>query len=123
MIEIEEAGWDSPETDGCYNMTYVVLKINGIVIPLCEDCLSDLKSSIKEFDELQLCCRCENLVSRGAGSLYHYGKYFCTTALSYGKNVAKYETIFIENRIHKTGKKFSGHFHRSISVFGICCTK
>ena len=57
------------------------------------------------------------------GSLYHYGRYFCTTALSYGKNVAKYETIFIENRIHKIGKKISGHFHRSISIFGICSTK
>ena len=45
------------------------------------------------------------------GFLYHYGRYFCAAALSYGKNVAKYETIFIENRIHKIGKKISGHFH------------
>lgn len=74
MVELREPNYyDDEESDICGNYIEAILKVNNITIPLCKDCLEDLKSSIKEFDELELCCRCENLVSRGAISLYHYG--------------------------------------------------
>ena len=43
-------------------------------------------------------------------SLHHCGRYFTTTDLSYGKDVAKYETMFIENRAHKIRKSFQASF-------------
>lgn len=71
MIEIEEAGWDSPETDGCYNMTFAVLKINGIVIPLCRDCLEELDKELKEFNSKIHCYQCKHFVCSSSG--LHYG--------------------------------------------------
>ena len=49
MIEIEEPGWDAPEQDNCGSMTYAVLKIDSISIPLCSDCLKDLEQSLNEY--------------------------------------------------------------------------
>ena len=71
MIEIEEAGWDSPETDGCCNMTYAVLKVNGIVIPLCEDCLKDLEEELKNYRSKIHCYECKHYICSNSG--LHYG--------------------------------------------------
>jgi len=70
MIEIEEAGWDSPETDGCYSMTYAVLKVNGIVIPLCEDCLRDLEEELKNYRSKIHCYECKHYVCSNSGLQY-----------------------------------------------------
>lgn len=42
--------------------------------------------------------------------LCHYGRYFTTTDLSYGTDVAKHETMFIENRVHKICQIFQALF-------------
>ena len=70
MIEIEEPGWDAPEQDNCGSMTYAVLKIDSISIPLCSDCLEYLEQSLNEYKSKVHCYQCRHFVCSKWGLKY-----------------------------------------------------
>lgn len=54
-----DPGWDDDKFDACGNRTQVVLTVNHIKIPLCEDCLTDLQNELKRFNETKFCKKCK----------------------------------------------------------------
>ena len=73
MINIREPYPSDDKFDSCGSYVVAVLQINDTSTPLCASCLYDLKKSIKQFDNLQLCCGCENLTGYAGYELYDTG--------------------------------------------------
>ena len=59
-IELYPRDWDDDKFDACGNRTQVVLIVNHIKIPLCEDCLTDLQNELKRFNETRFCKKCKH---------------------------------------------------------------
>ena len=49
-IKIYDAKYYDYDTDDCGNSIEVMLEINSIKIPLCHNCLDDLKEAIMDYD-------------------------------------------------------------------------
>ena len=50
-MEIKLSDWYDENYDMCSNTTQAVLNIHGIKIPLCDNCIKELKSILDEFLE------------------------------------------------------------------------
>jgi hypothetical protein len=50
-MKIRLADWYDKDCDMCYSTTEVVLDIHGVSIPLCDDCIKELKKILDEFIE------------------------------------------------------------------------
>ena len=72
MLQFREPNYDDKEYDSCGNSTIAVLEIGSVTIPLCEECISNLKRDINEYDNKHFCGRCANFRSSSSGAL-HYG--------------------------------------------------
>lgn len=69
-IEIVPQNYDYPEYDMCGSLTYAVLIINGIAIPLCLDCIKELKDEVKAFNETVFCYKCKKFTPNKYGINY-----------------------------------------------------
>lgn len=58
-LRIRPCDWDDEERDGCGSRTEVVLSVNHVKIPLCADCLQNLRDELEEFDNTQFCYKCK----------------------------------------------------------------
>ena len=105
MISIEETGWDSPEYDTCGNMTYAVLKINGIVIPLCNDCIKELEEELKAYRSKIHCYECKYFECSTSG--LKYGGSCKLQAKENGKEITK------ENVGYEFAHDFNDSCHRA----------
>lgn len=52
-IELNVADWDAEEYDACCTTTVAELKINGIKIPLCLNCVEELEDK-RDKDKIYL---------------------------------------------------------------------
>ena len=72
MLYLEEPSWDTPEYDVCGNgPVMAVLKVENIVIPLCSECLENLRENLAEYDANVHCYQCKQFVRSPSG--LHYG--------------------------------------------------
>lgn len=69
-IEFSPRDYDTPERDLCGSLTYVVLKINNILIPLCEDCVRELTEEINRFNSTIFCYKCKHFAMSEYGLEY-----------------------------------------------------
>lgn len=69
-VEIYARRFESPEYDSCGNLTVAVMEINGILIPLCEECLNELNSELKRFNSIVFCYMCKHFIPNEAGHNY-----------------------------------------------------
>lgn len=70
MIEFTEPNYYDPEYDSCGNTTVAVFKINSVSIPLCSDCLEELKDEIKKYEESKFCSKCKHFGCSESGIRY-----------------------------------------------------
>lgn len=61
---------DGPEFDNCGNTTIALLNINNIIIPLCNECLSDINKSLEEFNNTIFCYKCKKFIMSESGWRY-----------------------------------------------------
>ena len=54
--------YEDEEYDTCGNTTHAVLKVNGIKIPLCGNCLQELNQSLKQLNNTTFCYKCANFI-------------------------------------------------------------
>lgn len=57
-IEFKIRDWDDEEYDDCCSTAIAILKVGHIKIPLCEECVNDLKEFINDFCRPQYCYQC-----------------------------------------------------------------
>ena len=50
-MKIRLADWYDESCDSCYSTTEAVLYIHGVQIPLCDNCIKELKRVLDEFLE------------------------------------------------------------------------
>ena len=51
IMKIRLADWYDQSCDMCYSTTEAVLDIHGVSIPLCDNCIRELKRVLDEFLE------------------------------------------------------------------------
>ena len=51
IMKIRLADWYDESCDSCYSTTEAVLYIHGVQIPLCDNCIKELKRVLDEFLE------------------------------------------------------------------------
>ena len=59
MLDFRAPEWNDAECDNCGLIAVAVIQYGGITIPLCEDCLNDLREGIKKYDNEHFCHKCE----------------------------------------------------------------
>lgn len=70
MIEILKRYYDDEDYDACGSTTYAVLKINGIKIPLCSECVNELTESLTKFNNTVFCHKCKHYIMNQYGLKY-----------------------------------------------------
>lgn len=71
MIEVRAVSYgEDEEYDSCGNTTYAVLKVHGISIPMCSDCLDELSQSMKTFNDTVFCHKCRHFLMSEHGFRY-----------------------------------------------------
>lgn len=59
------------EYDSCGNTAIAILRISGgVSIPLCSECVEELKSTVKMFSETIFCYRCKHFLKSRSGFRY-----------------------------------------------------
>lgn len=69
-IEIKPNSYFDDEYDGCGNLTVASLHINGVSIPMCQDCIEELKSELETFNNTVFCKDCKHFVKNKYGYAY-----------------------------------------------------
>ena len=72
MLSFRVPKYDDKDYDNCGNVTVAVLEIDNITIPLCKECLKDLKDDIDDYNDAQFCGRCMHFKASPYGPV-HYG--------------------------------------------------
>jgi len=85
MIKLRPVDWDDPKYDGCVYATMAVLDVNGIRIPLCEECVEELSADLKAFNQMVFCHKCEHAIPSKWG--WSYGGSCRKKAETYGKEI------------------------------------
>ena len=70
MIEIKPFDYESEKYDMCGNTTHATLVINNIRIPLCGECIEELKEASERFNNTLFCHKCNNFVMNESGVMY-----------------------------------------------------
>ena len=70
MIEISAPSYDDESYDSCGNSVHAILHVDKIKIPLCENCLSELRDSLKEYDSIVFCHQCKHFGMSTSGWSY-----------------------------------------------------
>lgn len=60
----------TPRYDGCGNIAVAVLDMDGVRIPLCAECLKDLRYEMDRFAGMVFCKDCRHFVSNKYGYAY-----------------------------------------------------
>lgn len=69
-IEIKTNGFYDNDYDGCGNLTVASLYINGVSIPMCQDCIDELISELETFNNTVFCKDCRYFVKNKYGYAY-----------------------------------------------------
>lgn len=69
-IEFFSRDYDAPERDLCGSLTCAVLKVNSILIPLCEDCVKELTEEVNKFKSTIFCYKCKHFAPDKYGLEY-----------------------------------------------------
>lgn len=85
-VEISIRDSDSQPYDGCNKYTVANLNINGVIIPLCKQCLEELEEEIKRFQDVTFCHICKNYVSNPCENKYSV---YCNRESKYRGTVIK----------------------------------
>lgn len=70
LVEILPSDYDSPPYDACGNATYATLKINGVIISLCDDCIKELTEKLDKFNSTVFCHLCKHFMQNKYGITY-----------------------------------------------------
>lgn len=70
MITFRPVGYDDPKYDNCGNTTHAILEIGTITIPLCNECINDLKCDLEKYNETVFCYMCEHFIQNKWGLSY-----------------------------------------------------
>ena len=71
MIEIVPKTYEDSDYDMCNALTIAVLKMNGMKIALCEECVKDLTESLTKFNNIIFCHQCQHFqIINNSGFLY-----------------------------------------------------
>lgn len=71
MMEILEPSYEDNNYDSCGNITIAVVHYNSMTIPLCQECLDNLRESLKKYDNTIFCYKCNNFIMSESG--WNYG--------------------------------------------------
>lgn len=72
---------DMEEYDTCGNTCVAILEVNRMRIPMCDDCMEDLKSAIEKYYNTVFCHQCKHSI------MSEYGfKYGCSCKLKAAKD-------------------------------------
>lgn len=93
MIEIVSTEYEDIEYDSCNRTAIAVLEINGIKIPLCENCVKELTQSIEEFNNTVFCHKCENFIMSDSG--FRYGGSCKLRAQKDGKEISEKDAGYL----------------------------
>lgn len=74
MATVRAKTWEDKEYDNCGRDTIAVIEVGNVSIQLCKKCYSELRGSLKEFDETTFCHECKYFDMSSAG--WNYGG-FC----------------------------------------------
>ena len=98
MVNFREADEQEDKfLDHCGNITMAVLDINGISIPLCEECILELKEGIKNYDTKIFCYKCREYIQSTSG--WRYGGSCKRKASLQGKEITENDAgyVFFQN--------------------------
>ena len=72
MIDLKVKDYyEDADYDGCGHTTVASLRINGINIPLCEECVKELTRLLNKFNNTVFCHKCNSFTPNNAG--WNYG--------------------------------------------------
>jgi hypothetical protein len=70
MIELKPRDWDTPEYDSCGSTSIAELNIHNIKIPLCTECLEELKEEVDKFNKMIFCKDCIHVKAKPEYNYY-----------------------------------------------------
>lgn len=70
MLEIVAKDYTDEDYDSCGNTTIATLRMNGIKIPLCSECIEELTESLDVFNNTIFCHKCEKFIMSESGWRY-----------------------------------------------------
>lgn len=70
MVELRPNWYDDEDYDGCGNTAIAILEIDRIKIPLCQECIDQLNSSLEAFNNTVFCYKCNNFIMSDSGWRY-----------------------------------------------------
>lgn len=71
MIELRPFNYNDEQYDNCGNTTHAILKVGTISIPLCDECIEDLKHCLSEYDKTIFCYKCNHFIPSMWGFSYN----------------------------------------------------
>ena len=74
-MEIRSANYEDKEFDACGGITVAVIDFGYMDIPLCRECLDNLRQSLKQYDETIFCHLCAKFKMSPSG--WKYGGSCC----------------------------------------------
>ena len=74
-VELNVRDWNDEEYDSCCRTAIATLKIDCIKIPLCMECIEELKEQLERFCKPQYCYQCKYFKMSRSG--WNYGGSCC----------------------------------------------